>query len=172
MQQNERESLVSVYEGVLTPAQVETCVRKLMRPRWGFDGGGSVSRFWHMEALEDDPFFAGPFLDRVRELAGRPLPHVYRIYANGQTAVQKGVPHRDGEQPGAFTFLYCSNPEWDPSLAGGTLFYDDDMEIIRGVAYVPNRGFLFPAHVIHAAEAPARHYQGLRTTVAFHLGES
>ena len=109
-----------------------------------------------------------------------------RIYANGQTAGQCGNPHTDD---GTTTFLYFVNPEWKINWQGHLMFinklgppykeedknwadwiYDynqDEDEICEMVTYKPNRAVLFPANMLHYADAPHSLYSGLRVSLAY-----
>ena len=157
----------------------QICYKALSRPNWSFDGGGSHSRFWHMNDLQEDWFFSKSMFKYVKyALGGYSIPGgdqqepitVQRIYANGQTACQSGVVHRDDDNPNAWTLIYYSTPNWEPEYAGNTQFFSNDKtNIIRTVQYVSNRAVVFPSTLQHMSEAPARQYHGLRTTIAYKL---
>ena len=76
----------------------------------------------------------------------------------------------DDNAPGTFTLLYYPMPEWDREWGGETVFEDGHSEAIGYVRPLPNRGVFFDARVPHAGRAPARHFHGLRVTIAFKLG--
>ncbi len=54
-----------------------------------------------------------------------------------------------------------------------SFFLDDDDDkgknLIKTVQYVSNRAVIFPSRLWHMAEAPARQYGGIRTTVAYKM---
>ena len=174
---------IRVFDNLLTDEMMQVCHKLLDRPKWSFDGGGSHSRFWHMNNLEEDWFFKDSMYKYVKMcLFGVVMPEVEddddvkvkRIYANGQTATQSGVLHRDDDNPNAWTFMYYSTPNWKPIFAGNTQFFSDDdrkgkNNLIKTVQYVSNRAVVFPSRLFHMAEAPARQYGGLRTTVAYKM---
>ena len=114
---------IQIYEDVLSPDLVKICLKKLSQPKWGFVGGGLDRRFWHMEGLEQDPFFSEDFFGIIQMLTGRTFL-VERIYANGQTACQDGISHVDNDRSDAYTFVYFPNPVWDSSHGGNLLFMD------------------------------------------------
>ena len=161
---------IRVFEDFLPEELRQTCYHKLSLPQWSFDGGSAHSRFWHMNELEVDPFFNTILmryvLDAINDRAGY---NIKRIYANGQTATQSGVIHRDHDDETAWTFLYYSTPNWKPAYAGNTIFFDEKENIVKTVQYKSNRAVLFPSRIPHMAEAPARQYGGLRTTIAYKL---
>ncbi len=136
----------------------------LQRPKWSFTGGGQYNKFWHMEGLENEEYFTSFIFDQICEKLGRSFKYL-RIYANGQTAGQCGVPHTDD---GEFTFLYYPNLEWRTEYQGHLMFLDNK-EIFKTVIYKPNRAVLFPAKIKHYADAPARLFSGLRISLAYKL---
>ena len=44
---------------------------------------------------------------------------------------------------------------------------EDTYEPYRVVRYRPNRAVLFPAKILHHADAPTRHFNGLRVSLAY-----
>ena len=161
---------IQIYEDVLSPDLVKICLKKLSQPKWGFVGGGSDRRFWHMEGLEQDSFFSEDFFGIIQMLTGRTLL-VERIYANGQTACQDGISHVDNDRSDAYTFVYFPNPVWDSSHGGNLLFMDSHYgEIIHAVSYRPNRGVFFPAkNLYHMAQTTSKWFGGLRVSIGFKL---
>jgi len=161
---------IRVIDDLLPEEMRQICYKLLSRPKWSFDGGSiSHSRFWHMNDLDQDWFFSMSMLNYVKKITPSPISVVKRIYANGQTATQSGVMHRDDDKPNAWTFMYYSTPNWRYEYAGNTQFFDEDKNIIKTVQYVSNRAVIFPSCILHMAEAPSRQYPGLRTTVAYKL---
>ena len=137
------------------------------RPKWSFTGGRPPNQFWHMDGLEEDGYFRRDLFRLICEKLGRTF-EIERIYANGQTATQSGAPHTDD---GDTTFLYYPNPHWKPSWKG-SLHFLTGREITRVVPYMPNRGLLFPASLVHYADAPSRRFTGLRVSLAYKLRSS
>jgi hypothetical protein len=175
---NNNDDEIKIFDGLLPEDMRQICYRMLSRSKWSFDGGGSHSRFWHMNDLEDDWFFKESVFDYVKRcllICNNPLQdgdiEVKRIYANGQTATQSGVVHQDDNTtPNAWTFLYYSTPNWKQEYAGNTQFFDGKPgALIKTVQYVSNRAVLFPSSMYHMAEAPCRQYHGLRTTIAYKM---
>ena len=150
------------------------------KPRWSYNGGHTTTRMWHINYLEEDPFFADQIFniicyrlkDKVKDI------HDYKIarcYCNGQTAGQYGTPHPDD---GDLTLLYYVNPVWKWEYQGNLVFLGEgmntkdpnaDCKIEKIVAYKPNRAVLFPAKIFHYAEAPGRKFNGLRISLAYKL---
>ena len=140
-------------------------LRLLERPKWSFTGGRPPNQFWHMDGLEHEAYFRDELYHRICRRLGRTFAGVERIYANGQTALQHGAPHTDD---GDVTFLYFANPLWDFAWNGSLLFLHD-REVVRSVQYKPNRAVLFPAHLVHCADAPSKSFPGLRVSLAYKL---
>ena len=109
---------------------------KLQEPKWSFVGGGVddidqsiTSKFWHMENL--DEYFSKYLFKKIVEhfkFSGK----LIRTYANGQTACQSGVPHRDD---GDLTFLLFTE-KWKHHW-GGNLFFSTNDEIIKVMLSTP-----------------------------------
>jgi len=179
---NNESNSIRVFDNLLTSEMRQNCYKLLSRPKWSFDGGGSHSRFWHMNNLEEDWFFKESMYEYVKmclfgvvtDVEDDSDVKIKRIYANGQTATQSGVLHRDDNKPNAWTFMYYSTPDWKPIFAGNTQFFSDDDDskgknLIKTVQYVSNRAVVFPSRLWHMAEAPARQFGGLRTSVAYKM---
>ena len=157
----------------------------LRGPGWCLNGGIPDHPFWHIDGLEDDKFFSEHLLEIIKDNLNI-NSKCLRIYANGQTAGQCGNPHTDD---GTTTFLYFVNPEWKINWQGHLMFvnkigppykeedknwadwiYDynqDEDEISEMVTYKPNRAVLFPANMLHYADAPHSLYSGLRVSLAY-----
>ena len=157
---------VQVYDDFF-PRRVQSKVMRLMqRPKWSFTGGKPPNQFWHMNDLETETYFTETLFGLICERLDRQFAGFERIYANGQTALQVGTPHIDD---GDVTFLYYANPIWEPAWNGSLLFLDDKARIAHRVEYQPNRGILFPAELVHYAEAPSESFTGLRVSLAYKL---
>ena len=119
-----------------------------------------------MDNLEEEDYFNTFLFEKIKEaLDFKDGVRVRRIYANGQTAGQCGSPHIDD---GDFTFLYYPNLEWKVEDQGHLFFFKDE-EVSRVIQYKPNRALVFPAKIMHYADAPSRFYNGLRISLAYKL---
>jgi hypothetical protein len=174
MEQTKIESII-VYDDFFSESTQDEIINLLNRPRWSFTGGGGHSKFWHMEGLEEEEFFKDYLFKEICQKLGKNFK-IERVYANGQTAGQSGVPHVDD---GDWTFLYYPNKEWHAILNGALFFLEktsqDDSfsllqgEVIKTVSYKSNRGVLFSSKILHYADAPERHYHGLRVSLAYKM---
>jgi hypothetical protein len=135
---------------------------------WAYTGFSVDSnlRFWFL-SLDDHPFFTNFMLEQIKRITGHEFS-LTRVYANGQTHGQCGLPHYDSAFPNSYTFLYYLNPEWLPEWGGSTVFLNENQESISS-PFVPNRGILFKGNTIHMGMEPSCHFDGLRITVAFKL---
>lgn len=144
--------------------------QKLLNSGWSYTGGGGIgddkiSRFWHVDGLENDEYFSSFLYDKICQNLNKKFSGFSRIYANGQTACQYGTPHID---EGDTTFIYYPNLEWGLTWQGG-LFFIENNEITKIISYKPNRVVLFPAKIKHYADAPFRFFNGLRISLAYKL---
>jgi len=172
---------LKIHDNFFPPEEIETINSYLTRPKWSFNGGGSYvndtsfnSHFWHMDGLEKEDYFGKDIWEFVRRQCFgydksyyRSQPpykkvELIRIYANGQTAGQHGVPHKDD---GDITVLYFPN-KWE-HYWGGHLHLIWDNHIDRIVQYKHNRIVMFDANVEHYSTAPVLSYGGLRMSLAF-----
>jgi len=149
------------------PAETQAKILRLMeRSKWSFTGGRPPNKFWHIDGLEKEVFFKKHLFSAICEKLERlQNAKIERIYANGQTSLQYGEPHQDD---GDMTLLYYPNKEWDLSWNGSLLFVEDD-QIATVVPYQPNRAVLFPAQLVHYADAPSKSFDGLRLSLAYKL---
>ena len=121
-----------------------------------------------MNDLEKEPYFN----DYLYKMICDKLEKKYqtrRIYANGQSAGQSGNPHTDD---GDVTFLYYPNPKWEMDWNGHLIFSEDKKEPTRIVGYKSNRAILFPAKMMHYADAPHSYYTGFRISLAYKFNEN
>lgn len=136
---------------------------------WRLSGGSSISRFWHFDELEKNDYFSDFLYKKITSNLDKKFTGFRRIYANGQTAGQCGVPHTDD---GDLTFLYYPNLEWGINYQGHLIFLNSDaadIEVDRIVEYKSNRALLFDGKVPHYADAPSRCYNDLRISLAYKL---
>ena len=157
---------ISVYDDFFPIDIQKEIFHKLMTSHaWSYTGGGEISRFWHVDGLENDDYFSSFLYDKICQNLNKKFSAFSRIYANGQTSCQYGVPHIDD---GDMTFLYYPNLEWQLTWQGG-LFFIKNNEIYKTITYKPNRAVLFPAKIKHYADAPSRLYNELRISLAYKL---
>ena len=159
---------VKIFDDVFDSDLTQEIWSSLMRPKWSLTGGSAQinGRFWHMDNLEEEDYFNTFLFEKIKEaLDFKDGVRVRRIYANGQTAGQCGSPHKDD---GDFTFLYYPNLEWKVEDQGHLFFFKDE-EVSRVIQYKPNRALVFPAKIMHYADAPSRFYNGLRISLAYKL---
>ena len=169
--------MIEVYDDFFSVDIHEQVFNELSTRPWTFSGGGTkanydtekygqppLSRFWHIDFLEKEEFFNKYLFDIICQKLNKSFNYK-RIYANGQTSTQDGVPHTDD---GDITLLYYPNPEWKVHYAGHLIFLDGD-EIIKTVSYKPNRVVLFSSKIWHCALAPSIQFKFLRMSLAYKL---
>ena len=158
---------ISVYDDFFPLKTQKEIFQKLLTSGWSYTGGGGIgadklSRFWHVDRLENDDYFSSYLYDIICKKLNMNFSGFSRIYANGQTAGQCGTPHRDD---GDLTFLYYPNPYWELKFQGHLIFAEQE----RIIEYTPNRAVLFDAKLPHYADAPHRWFNGLRISLAYKL---
>ena len=158
--------MIKIFDNYYTEKENHQINDKLTEPKWAYTGGGVSdgdyhSYFWHMDNLENDNFFLTLYAKTVKNLELK-NPSLIRIYANGQTAGQTGLPHEDD---GDTTILYFPKP-W-MHIWGGHLYFLENNNITSVVEYKQNRLVVFPANTTHYASPTERQYLGLRTSLAF-----
>lgn len=161
---------LQIHDNFFPPKEIDTINQLLFRPKWSFNGGGSTenkefySYFWHMDNLEQEEYFGQILWEFIRRqtFGYDKKCKLLRCYANGQTAGQSGVPHKDD---GDTTVLYFPTP-WK-HYYGGHLYFTQNDNITNIVEYKQNRLITFSANVEHYSGAPIRTYNGLRISLAF-----
>ena len=170
-----------IHDNFFPPEEIKTINEYITRPRWSFNGGGTYlendnfkSHFWHMNGLEKEEYFTKTLWEFIRRQcfgydesyrnSEPPYKNVelIRCYANGQTAGQHGVPHKDD---GDVTVLYYPN-QWQ-HYWGGHLHLMKDNMVDYIIEYKHNRLVMFDANVEHYSTAPVLSYGGLRMSVAW-----
>tara|TARA_B100001057_G_scaffold218524_1_gene218671 strand:+ start:123 stop:623 length:501 start_codon:yes stop_codon:yes gene_type:complete len=159
--------MIKVLDNVFNEDDFVSINQHLQESKWSFTGGDDVgyfkSFFWHMNFLEKDNYFLSIYKKLINHLELKNTS-IVRIYANGQTAGQSGVPHQDD---GDLTILYFPTP-WN-HYYGGHLNFIENNNLKSVIEYKTNRMVVFPAKTIHYASPPERQYDGLRISLAFKL---
>jgi hypothetical protein len=179
---------IQIFEGFLTPTELETCALAVSRPAWGF---GQISQtspistpFWMM-MLTDDPFFNTHVKSKI-EAASNHKFTVQRVYANGQTFGQDGTFHQDDSSDNSYTFCVYINKQITletaddiggdfvfklPSSSSSNAEPNQNDERFSRIAISPlyNRGILFPAKYFHKGLAFNRYCKGMRISIAWKL---
>ena len=96
----------------------------LRGPGWCLNVGIPDHPFWHMDGLEKDKFFSEHLLEIIKDNLNI-NSKCLRIYANGQTAGQTGLPHEDD---GDTTILYFP-VTWKHIFGGHLYFLENNMRI-------------------------------------------
>ena len=90
-----------------------------------------------------------------------------KIHANGQTAGQNTMFHKDWEEHNVWTFIYFNQPHWDQEWGGEFVCQTPDDEY-HHTPYVPNTGALIPSNWLHKGQPPNTLIGNeIRTTIAF-----
>lgn len=173
---------IHVIDSVFNQEHFCLIQEKLAQNKWGLhfsdENNQRYKLLWQM-ILDDDSFFTDTLFNCIKQHIGQNYI-LERVYANGQTCNQNGVPHVDHYQPDRYTFLLYANPEWDILWDGATIFIDRKWDTckqewitnsLETVSYIPkpNRGLLFPSNQVHFANGPTRDFYGVRHTVAWKL---
>lgn len=177
---------VICYKRAFTDDDFAEAQKYLYRNKWGLQvsrtNHQSHKQFWMMD-LSDEPFFTEKLFTNVTSIIGSNF-EIQRVYANGQTYGQSGVPHEDSSDPNAYTFLVYMNREWDILWAGDTIFLNSFFDVQTNkqrffdgdyinktmkISPQPNNAIFFPGRIIHFAESPSRDFYGVRTTLAYKL---
>jgi hypothetical protein len=167
---------IKIYDNFFSENIQNKIIDFLSKPKWSFTGGNEYSQFWHIDNLEKERYFNTFLFRQICKKLEKKFK-IERIYANGQTAGQSGVPHVDD---GKWTFLYYPNKEWYTIMNGSLFFlekpkeeentyYNLKSEIVKTVSYKSNRAVFFPSKILHYADAPERHYTGVRISLAYKL---
>jgi SM-20-related protein len=91
-----------------------------------------------------------------------------RCYANGLPYGTDGGAHTDSPVPGDCTAIYYPHETWHPDWGGETIIFNQDRtDILTAVYPKPNRLFIFPGFVHHAARGVSRSCPHMRITLMF-----
>jgi hypothetical protein len=106
---------------------------------------------------------------RIRSAVDKACPEpriqLNRVHCNTSLYGDMQFPHHD-LTPG-MTWLYYSNPVWELSWMGETIFYDSQGEPIYAVFPKPGRVVVFAADILHRAGVPSRECWEARRSLAF-----
>jgi len=101
----------------------------------------------------------------VAKACPEPRIQLNRVHCNTSLYGDMQFPHHD-VTPG-MTWLYYSNPVWELSWMGETIFYDSQGEPIYAVFPKPGRVVVFAADILHRAGVPSRECWEARRSLAF-----
>ena len=161
---------IDVYDNFFSEEIHQEIWELMQRPKWSFNGGTQDHSFWHMNNLEEEEYFSTFLFNKICEKLGKKLKCI-RVYANGQTAGQCGMPHDDD---GHLHFLNKQGPDnytedgW-PDTKEVSYQWEETDEIQHTITYKPNRAVLFPGTIIHYGGSVHRYFSGLRVSLAFKL---
>ena len=93
-----------------------------------------------------------------------------RIHCNTSLYGDLQFPHYD-ITPG-MTWLYFSNPVWEPTWMGETIFYDSCGEPVYAVFPKPGRVVVFAADILHRGGVPSRECVEARRSLVFKFSQS
>ena len=106
---------------------------------------------------------------RIRSAAEKVCPELRtklkRIHCNTSLYGDMQFPHRD-ITPG-MTWLYYSNPVWQPTWMAETIFYDSHEEPVYAIFPKPGRVIVFAADILHRGGVPSRECAEARRSLAF-----
>ena len=101
----------------------------------------------------------------VEKACPEPRIQLKRIHSNTSLYGDMQFPHHD-IIPG-MTWLYYSNPVWEPTWMGETIFYDSNGEPVYAVFPKPGRVVVFAADILHRGGVPSRECVEARRSLAF-----
>jgi hypothetical protein len=106
---------------------------------------------------------------RIKSMAEKACPEprvqLNRAHCNTSLYGDMQLPHYD-IIPG-MTWLYYSNPVWESSWMGETIFYDSDKEPVYAVFPKPGRVVVFASDIWHRGGVPSRECVEARRSLAF-----
>jgi hypothetical protein len=106
---------------------------------------------------------------RIKSAAERVCPEppiqLKRVHCNTSLYGDMQFPHCD-LTPG-MTWLYYSNPVWELTWMGETIFYDLEGEPVYAVCPKPGRVIVFAADITHRGGVPSRECMEARRSLAF-----
>lgn len=138
-----------------------------------YDGEDSrhVLHWIHEFSLEDVTrhpllnFLHSRISSATEEACAKPHIQLKRVHCNTSLYGDMQFPHRD-ITPG-MTWLYYSNPVWQPNWMGETIFYDSRSEPVYAVFPRPGRVVVFAADILHRGGVPSRECVEARRSLAF-----
>jgi SM-20-related protein len=105
----------------------------------------------------------------IRSVAEKACPELRiqlkRVHCNTSLYGDMQFPHHD-ITPG-MTWLYYSNPVWEPNWMAETIFYDSQEEPVYAVFPKPGRVIVFAADILHRGGVPSRECVEARRSLAF-----
>jgi len=93
-----------------------------------------------------------------------------RVYASANPYGTVHESHKDYKEntKGGITVMYYLNNNWDLSLAGETVFYDNNsFDIQKSVIPKPGRVVIFDGLIEHCARDTTRNFNDLRMVLTF-----
>jgi hypothetical protein len=101
----------------------------------------------------------------TEEVSAEPRIRLERVHCNTSLYGDMQFPHHD-LTPG-MTWLYYSNPVWQPTWMAETIFYDSQGEPVYAVFPKPGRVAVFAADILHRGGVPSRECVEARRSLAF-----
>ncbi len=181
---------ISVFDGLLKPAEQQAVWAYLNQPGWAYGGYSSADAagdrylYKHFAGyvkdggeartaaeIEDELAQNAPILAQMwQALKTGPLQGnaLARCYANGMPGGVEGALHLDSNIESHLTCIYYAHPEWKPDFGGETVLFNPAGDDIIGSIYPrPNRLAVFAGTIPHVARPMSRRCNGLRISLMF-----
>jgi len=191
---NESFEKIKWYDNVITNLECQEIHKHCLKTsNWGVQtslsklnlDGNDQTLFWHFNFDFDNPIIQN-ITKKIKKIIGENYS-IDRCYVNGQTTLQEGNVHFDANPTSPkekfYTFLIYINPKWNITWGGCTVFLNQYISLDGDIKFFnkqnrveciryspqPSCGLFFPSNYLHYAEAPSKHFSGIRMTLAFKL---
>jgi len=162
------DGMINCYDNFIEERVATMIGQKIFfEKRWHYDWPsltGGVSKHWNIFAGESE--IEIEYIKPIWQMINSKYPELKleRSYLNAHTHGIEPHIHRDD---GDITFIYYPIMDWKPEWGGGTVLFNNDVELTHHFAYKGNRLIMFPASILHQAQSVSRECYELRTCVVF-----
>lgn len=136
----------------------------------GFSDTGTSSKN-REDILYELPTVVRILWEKIQPVVFKNYPTLIRAYCNAHTYGTEGYIHIDSKFSEDNTCVIYLNASWNPNWAGETVLFKGG-EIIKAVIPKPNRVFVFPSNILHAARGVSRYCPVARTVLVFKATKS
>lgn len=164
---------VYIDEEFLTETEISLLDEEFKRYHWELVGSSipeikEPTYHWDKN-LNDSGFIRQLFSNKIEKFLNKKIETI-KVYANGNTHGQCGVPHVDvlkTTEGDYYTLVYYHHKNWRPEYGGHLILMELGGKIIENIFPKSNSAVLINSKLPHCPLEPTAHCKSMRISIAY-----